>query len=158
MHCTAHSNSSAFSRIKYNSNSKNHTTTNPTNPNKTTERQESTTRPHPNPTLGTPLCFYSNTAFRTLPVLLEAEPQSLPMAIIQCQISRRQARWETGEHGCGSLQCAHETGQGGGTWPGSQGEYGTKLAVRHICTQKTRVDSKIGRSYRSSLVIKNGIL
>lgn len=123
--------------------------------------------PHPNPTLGMPWCFYSNTAFRTLPALLgwtkvrdmlEAEPQSLSTVIIQCQVSRWQARWKTKEQRCGSFQCAYETGQNGSTWPGSQGEYGTKLAVKHICTQETRVDSKIGQSYRSSLVIKNGIL
>lgn len=32
-------------------------------------------------------------------------------------------------------------------WPGGRGQCGTKLAVKHICTQKTRVDSKIDQSY-----------
>lgn len=43
------------------------------------------------------------------------------------------------------------------TWLGGQGKSGTKLAVKHICSQKTRVDSGNVQSYVSSLVIKNSI-
>lgn len=43
------------------------------------------------------------------------------------------------------------------TWLGGQGKSGTKLAVKHICSQKTRVDSGNAQSYVSSLVIKNSI-
>lgn len=48
--------------------------------------------------------------------------------------------------------------ENGSTWPGSQEAYGTELAVKHIGTHKTRVDSKNVPSCVSSLVIKNGIL
>lgn len=152
----AHSISSAFSRIKYNSNSKTTPQWNLPIWNKTTQRQKPTPLPTPNPTLGMSLRFYSNTAFPTLPALLGWTES--PTVIMQRQVSRRQARWKTKEICCESFQCAYETGQKGSVWPGSQGQCGTRLAVKHICTQKTRVDSKIDQSYVSSLVIKNGIL
>lgn len=64
------------------------------------------------------------------------------------------------EDSCGVFQCAYATGQRTASYrgPGSQEEYGTKLAVRHICTHETGMDSKHVQSYVSSLVVKNGLL
>lgn len=80
------------------------------------------------------------------------------MVTMQCQVSGQQAEWKTKEICRESFQCAYETGQKGSAWPGGQGQCGTKLPAKHVCTQKTQMDSKIDQSHVSSLVIKNGIL
>lgn len=62
--------------------------------------------------------------------MLEAEPQSLSGVVIQCEASRWWARGKAKGHRQESFQCAEETRQNSSAWPGGQGEYGTKRAVK----------------------------